>query len=207
MSRTEERDATPDSWVTITGENRASTKVQRSEFIAIAAPCVSEDEFAGFLAAVQREHFDATHHCWAWRLFNEGKPVQRFSDAGEPSGTAGRPILGAIESAGLLDVAVFVVRHYGGVKLGTGGLARAYRDAAREVLARAATEERYVFELLTADVPFSQIGVPYRLVDPPHVTICNEQYGDRNLFTFRVRRSRRRQLEDELTGKRFELVP
>lgn len=199
--------ATPaDSWTTLREEVRAAIRTQRSEFIGIAFPCASEETFQRQLAAIQREHFDATHHCWAWRLFAGAAPVARSSDAGEPSGSAGRPILGAIESADLYDVAVIVVRYYGGVKLGTGGLGRAYRDAAREALSTGDRLEQYLYERVTAEVPFSQISVPYRLLDPPHVTIESEEYGERNLFTFRVRRSRRDALEQELVRQRFEIV-
>lgn len=198
---------TEDSWMTLREVSRASLRIQRSEFVGIAFPCVSEDEFASELAAIQKEHHDATHHCWAWRLFAEGSFPARSSDAGEPAGTAGRPILGAIESAGVADTGLVVVRHYGGIKLGTGGLGRAYRDAAKEALRCAVTEQRYLYDFVSAVVPFSQIGVPYRLVDPPHVTLAAEEYGESNRFTFRVRRSRRRGLEEELRRHRFDVVP
>jgi len=91
---------------------------------------------------VEKRHFDATHHCWAFRLF-DGRA--RSSDAGEPSGTAGKPIAMAIEGAGLHDVAVIVVRWVGGIKLGTGGLARAYGETAAAVLASAPLVDRYIY--------------------------------------------------------------
>src|SRR5437764_1072106 len=120
-----------DHYRTIAARVAARIKVERSEFLAIAFPAASEEEFFAELARIEKEHFDATHHCWAFRLFS-GR--ERSSDAGEPSGTAGKPILGAIDSARFHDVAVVVVRWFGGVKLGTGGLARAYRDSAASVL-------------------------------------------------------------------------
>src|SRR5213075_3435360 len=98
-------------------------------------------EFAE-LQRIQKQHFDATHHCWAFRL----RERSRSSDAGEPSGTAGKPILSAIEGAELFEIGVVVVRWYGGVKLGTGGLSRAYRATATETLRAAAPLDRYVYK-------------------------------------------------------------
>src|SRR5438477_1517406 len=110
-------------------------KIERSDFLGIAFPVMSEEEFFGELQRIQKQHFDATHHCWAFRL----RERSRSSDAGEPSGTAGKPTLSAIEGAELFEVGVVVVRWYGGVKLGTGGLSRAYRETAAETLRNAKT--------------------------------------------------------------------
>lgn len=195
-----------DSWTTIEGESSASLKVQRSEFVAVAFPCESEEEFQQRLVELQKEHFDATHHCWAWRLYSEGEIRGRSSDAGEPSGSAGRPILGAIESAGLLDVAVVVIRYYGGVKLGTGGLARAYRDAARAAIEKSQRRERFLYDAITVLVPFERLSAAYRLIEPPHVLLDAEEYGESNRFTFSVRRSRRRAFEEELVAQRLGLA-
>src|SRR5438552_5930485 len=91
------------------------------------------------LAGVAKEHFDARHHCWAFRLRDRA----RSSDAGEPSGTAGKPILNAIESADFVEIGVIAVRWFGGIKLGTGGLSRAYRETATETLRMATPVYRY----------------------------------------------------------------
>lgn len=113
----------------------------------------------------------------------------RSSDAGEPSGTAGRPILSAIGD--LFDVAIVAVRWFGGVKLGKGGLSRAYRDTASETLKRAEIIDHYVYDRVDVNVPFDRISDAYRLVDPPSVLLAAEDYGERNTFTFNVRRSLR----------------
>jgi uncharacterized YigZ family protein len=101
--------------------------VKASRFLAVAAPVGSEEEARALVAERQRLDFDATHHCSAWRLHGG---VWRANDAGEPSGSAGAPILAAIDGAGLEDCVVVVTRYYGGTKLGVGGLVRAYGDAA-----------------------------------------------------------------------------
>jgi putative IMPACT (imprinted ancient) family translation regulator len=101
--------------------------VKASRFLAVAAPAGSEDEARMLLGEIQRAAFDATHHCSAWRIHGG---AWRANDAGEPSGSAGAPILAAIDGAALADCAVIVTRYYGGTKLGVGGLVRAYGEAA-----------------------------------------------------------------------------
>lgn len=163
-------------------------KIERSEFLGIAFPVTTEEQFFGELERAQKRHFDATHHCWAYRLFTGGR--SRSSDAGEPSGTAGKPILAAIEGAALHDVGAIVVRWYGGIKLGTGGLSRAYRDTAAETLRNAPLLHRYVYERIAVRVPFDALSHVYRLVSPPDVVLVEETYGEENTFFFDVRLSR-----------------
>ncbi|HEU4889831.1 MAG TPA: YigZ family protein [Thermoanaerobaculia bacterium] len=162
-------------------------KIERSEFLGIALPVTSEEAFFAELERVQKRYFDATHHCWAFRLFADAR--SRSSDAGEPSGTAGKPILAAIEGAALHDVGVIVVRWYGGIKLGTGGLSRAYRDTAAETLRGAKLLDRYVYERIRVIVPFDSLSHMYRLVSPPDVVLVEERYGEENEFFFDVRLS------------------
>jgi len=187
--------------VAATAEHRI--KVERSEFLGIAFPVAGDDAFFAELARISKQHFDATHHCWAFRLFN-GRA--RSSDAGEPSGTAGKPILGAIESSDLFDVGVVVVRWFGGVKLGTGGLARAYRQSAAETLRRAPIADRYVYERVRVVVPFERLSDAYRLVAPPDVVLVSEEFGETNVFAFDVRRSRADEFARVLASYRLTLA-
>jgi uncharacterized YigZ family protein len=176
-------------------------KIERSEFLGIAFPMTSDEEFFAELERVQKKFFDATHHCWAFRLFAEQR--SRSSDAGEPSGTAGKPILAAVEGAAIHDVGVIVVRWYGGIKLGTGGLSRAYRDTAAETLRNAKLLDRYVYERITVIVPFEKLSNIYRLVDPPNVVLVEERYGEANEFVFDVRLSEMGGFEKRLTELRL----
>lgn len=192
-----------DEYALVAGETRATIKIQRSEFIGIAFPAPTQEDFDAALARISREHFDATHHCWAWRRVEGGELRSHGSDAGEPSGTAGRPILQAIESAELLDTGVVVVRYYGGVKLGTGGLARAYRDAAREVLDAAQRERRILYNRVVVEVPFSAMSAVYRLVSPPDIVLVSETFGEPNSFELDVRRSRSERFLAQLEEKRI----
>jgi uncharacterized YigZ family protein len=162
-------------------------KIERSEFLGIAFPVTTEEAFFAELERLQKRYFDATHHCWAFRLFAGAR--SRSSDAGEPSGTAGKPILAAIEGAAVHDVGVIVVRWYGGIKLGTGGLSRAYRDTAAETLRNARLLDRYVYARIRVVVPFDSLSHIYRLVNPPDVVLVEERYGEENEFFFDVRLS------------------
>ncbi len=119
---------------TLAASRRAPTRVKASRFIATAVPIHREEGVRAVLDRVRAEFPDATRHCWASRLAARGDPIERSGDDGEPTGTAGAPILQAIRRAGLINVMLVVTRYFGGVKLGKGGLARAYRDAARSVL-------------------------------------------------------------------------
>jgi uncharacterized YigZ family protein len=192
-----------DHYRTLTGPSEFRQKIDRSEFLGIAFPVETEDAFFAELAVLTKRHHDATHLCWAFRLFANGEIRVRSADAGEPSGTAGKPILSAIEGANLYDTAVIVVRWYGGVKLGTGGLSRAYRETAAEALRIASIDDRYVYQRFGITVPFDQLGVVYRLIDAPHVVLVAEHFGETNEFDFDVRLSRADEFAKTLVEKRI----
>lgn len=176
-----------DHYRTIEARVEHREKIERSEFLGIAFPVANDEQFFEELGRIQKRWFDATHHCWAFRLLADQRA--RSSDAGEPSGTAGKPILAAIEGAHLRDVAVVVVRWFGGIKLGTGGLSRAYRDTTAETLRAAKVVDRYLYERVNVIVPFDALGSVYRLVHPPDVLLAGEEYGEENVFAFDVRQS------------------
>ena len=192
-----------DHYRTIDARVEHRLKIERSEFLGIAFPVTNEDQFFEELGRIQKRWFEATHHCWAFRLLADQRA--RSSDAGEPSGTAGKPILAAIEGADLHDVAVVVVRWFGGIKLGTGGLGRAYRESAAETLRHAAVVDRYVYERVKVIVPFDALGTIYRLVSPPDVVLTQETYGEENIFEFNVRASRADAFKGRLNELRFTL--
>lgn len=121
-------------YLTISGAQAEAIKIKGSRFIAKARPVSSRIEAENDIKETRQKYYDATHNCYAYRIATSRGDYSRFSDDGEPSGTAGKPILQAIESRDLVNVLVLVTRYFGGVKLGTGGLIRAYGDAARCVL-------------------------------------------------------------------------
>lgn len=120
---------------TVTGTASAELEVKRSRFIATVIPCDSEETAAGFIADCRKKYWDARHNVYAFCLRQGG--LRRYSDDGEPHSTAGLPVLETVLHAGLEDVAVVVTRYFGGVLLGTGGLVRAYSEAARLALEQA----------------------------------------------------------------------
>jgi uncharacterized YigZ family protein len=123
------------AYTTLGGDGEAEIRVERSRFLATARPVADAAAARTLVAGIARIHHDARHVCWACRLGHGAQATELRSDAGEPSGTAGEPILGVLRHAGITDAAIVVVRWFGGVKLGTGGLGRAYRDAAAAALA------------------------------------------------------------------------
>ena len=191
-----------DHYQTLAAASEFRQKIERSEFLGVAFPVATDDAFFAELASLTKRHYDATHLCWAFRLFANGEIRTRSADAGEPSGTAGKPILSAIEGADVHDVAVVVVRWYGGVKLGTGGLSRAYRETTAETLRVASPADRYIYKRFRISVPFDQLGVVYRLIDAPHIVLVAEHFGETNEFEFDVRLSRAEEFAQTLTEKR-----
>ncbi|MGH9459147.1 MAG: IMPACT family protein [Thermoanaerobaculia bacterium] len=192
-----------DRYRVLAGEAGAELRVQRSRFAATAFPVASAEEFEARLAAIAKEDFDATHHCWAFRLVEED--LARSADAGEPAGTAGRPILQAIVSAGLHDAAVVVSRWFGGVKLGTGGLARAYRDAAQAALAAAPAADRWIYERLAVTAAHRDANAVFRMIAPPDLVLVGSRFGDMAEFEIDVRLSLVARTLEELQARRIDV--
>jgi uncharacterized YigZ family protein len=149
--------------------------IKRSRFIAHAARCGSEDQAREFLASVADP--TATHNCWAWRSGQQ----YRFDDDGEPGGTAGRPILQAIEGQEMDQVAVVVIRYYGGIKLGTGGLARAYGGTAAECLRTARHEAIVPTKRLRCRLPFEAIALAHQLIERHQAQKLAEDYASQGI--------------------------
>jgi uncharacterized YigZ family protein len=148
------------------------------------------------LEALRKRYFDATHHCYAWRLGPQGEQF-RANDDGEPSGTAGRPILGQMLSAGVTNCLVVVVRYFGGTKLGVPGLIAAYKEATQEVLSVAEIVERTVDDRITIRFPYIVMNDVMKAVKEEQPQI-EEQLFD-NLCTMRLRI--RRSQSERLVGK------
>ncbi|HQP34477.1 MAG TPA: YigZ family protein [Polyangiaceae bacterium] len=158
--------------LTIPGRAEYEEEVKKSRFLARAARVESAEEASSFLHEVRDT--DATHNCWAWRIGDQ----YRFSDDGEPGGTAGRPILGAIDGQQVDHVMVVVTRWFGGIKLGAGGLVRAYGGTAAECLRRAGRLEVRPKIHVGVAVPFDQIGAVYPVIERHQVRKLSESYTD-----------------------------
>ncbi len=178
-----------DIYRTIAKRSEGTYSELRSKFLAFALPVRSAEEALALVAGFQKEYFDARHVCWAYRLGAEGEEY-RSNDNGEPSGTAGKPILGQIVSAELSDVLVVVVRYFGGVKLGTSGLIVAYRTAAAEALANADIIERTVDKKLTLTFSYEQMNLVMRVVKDFSPQILSQEYeGNEVRMTISLRES------------------
>lgn len=152
-----------DTYLTLAAPAEGSYTEKRSRFLAFVVPCRNEDEAKEILAGYRRKYYDARHVCWAYRL-GTLEVRERANDDGEPSGSAGRPILGQLVSRGLTGVLAVVVRYFGGVKLGTGGLGVAYKAAVAEALGTAVVEERIVCGQFTVYVPYADADTAMRFV-------------------------------------------
>lgn len=178
------------------GESWGEVREKGSRFLAWIGPVAGEDAARAALDGLARKYPDATHHCWAWRLGSP--PRERSSDAGEPSGTAGVPILQVLRGAGLSDVLAVVVRWFGGTRLGKGGLARAYAAAAREALAGLPVTQRVPTVRLALQIPYERVGAVKRLIHPPEVELETEEYGEAARLVLTVHEERRDALRDAL---------
>ncbi|MGD2114863.1 MAG: YigZ family protein [Acidobacteriota bacterium] len=165
----------PQGYLAPAREARAEIRDRGSRFLAVVGPATDERTVQASLEALREELPDATHHCWAARL--GAPPLERSSDAGEPAGTAGIPILQVLRGAALSDVVAVVVRWFGGTKLGKGGLARAYAGATREAVEILPRVRKVPAVELAVELPYELIGAVKRLINPPGVELTGEDYG------------------------------
>lgn len=156
-----------DEYQTLAGRGTAEQRIRGSTFLAVAAPAGDESEARAVLAEVERIHFAANHNCSAWRIHGG---VWRANDAGEPSGSAGAPILAAIDGAGVEDCAVVVTRYFGGTKLGVGGLIRAYGELAALALQAAPRRRAVMAVRLRVRYPYEHTSAVMRALErgPAH---------------------------------------
>jgi uncharacterized YigZ family protein len=151
---------------------------KHSRFIGIGFPCQSLDAFKRHKADLEKEFPDASHITFAYKFFEEGQLQQRFSDAGEPSGTAGKPILMHIEGQSLIDIVVFVVRYFGGIKLGAGGLVRAYGNTAKQLMLEADTAEHIPRLNIEVTLPYSEQNRLDYLARKHKVVILDREFAE-----------------------------
>ena len=178
-----------DTYKTIESPTTGEYKEKGSKFIAYAYFVQTEADIKGYLDELKKEHFKARHHCYAWRL-GLGKDSYRANDDGEPSGTAGRPILGQIDSFGLTNLLIVVVRYFGGTKLGTSGLITAYKTAAMDALQQATITERIVETVLTLKAPYILLNELMQYLKSQEITILNTEYtADTVSFQLSLRNS------------------
>jgi uncharacterized YigZ family protein len=177
-----------DTYKTLAAPAEGTYTEKRSKFLAFAMPVRTVDEVKQFVDAYQKKYYDARHLCYAYMLGAERKDF-RANDNGEPSGTAGKPILGQINSNELTNVLIMVVRYFGGIKLGTGGLIVAYRAAAAEALANAEFVERTVDEEVSFSFEYPFMNDVMRIVKEEEPEVIAQNFDMDCVMTLRIRRS------------------
>lgn len=160
-------------YLTIEAPAQASIREKMSRFIAFAAPVSTVEQAREFIAQTANRYHDARHVCWAY-MIGADRQTWQLNDNGEPSGTAGKPILGQINSLELTDVAVAVVRYFGGIKLGTPGLIQAYRTAARQALEAAGTVKRSEMTTIDITFPYQAINDVMKIAKQPDITVVSQ---------------------------------
>ncbi len=178
-------------------------KEKGSKFYARAYPVRDEDEAKDILAAVKAEHYKARHWCYAWRM-GAGGEHERANDDGEPSHSAGQPILGQIRAFSLSGVMVVVVRYFGGVKLGVGGLIRAYKTAARDAIEQATVVRKELLSRYEIRTGYENMNKIQQLVKRYRLSIVSTEMQDECLFVVDVPGRVKRQFLDE-TGRWYKI--
>ena len=176
---------------------------KRSKFLAFAHHVETVEEVKSIVSAYRKQYYDARHCCYAYMLGPEQKAF-RANDDGEPSFTAGKPILGQINGAGLTDILIVVVRYYGGVNLGTGGLIVAYRTAAADAIANATIEVRQVEETIKYDFTYPMMNDVMRIVKEMQPQVVDQQFDNACSITLRIRKREAEQLRSRLNKLSFE---
>jgi uncharacterized YigZ family protein len=200
----------PDSTLSIEDGEEIELRVKGSRFLSQAFHAEREEIVHERISLVQRRYHDASHHCWASRLQSAGSILERSNDDGEPSGTAGTPILSTLQRAKLTDALIVVTRYFGGTKLGRGGLARAYGEAAQSALQAAPRLEVWHDAILRVDCSFDDLGtVEASLARFTSVVRSVERdFSAAPRFLLHIRRSHALRLAEEIreaTGARATL--
>ncbi|MGZ7496979.1 YigZ family protein [Corynebacterium sp. ZY180755] len=172
-------------------------EIKRSKFLTFIKRATTEEQARELIAELKREYPDARHHCSAFILHVEGSnPIERSNDDGEPSGTAGTPMLDVLRGSGILDIVAVTVRYFGGIKLGAGGLVHAYSDSVSQALEVVETVTRSRKELYTVDLSHADAGRIEADMRARGIDVVDTAYGQQVTYTLAVDPGERAQLED-----------
>lgn len=191
-----------DTYITISETAEGYYTEKRSKFYAFAQHVTSADEVKALNQMYRKKYYDARHVCYAYRLGASGEEF-RANDDGEPSSTAGKPILGVLLSENVTDVVIFVIRYYGGVNLGTGGLIVAYREAAHDAMNNAEKTERLVEEKVNYVFTYPQMNAVMRIVKDMNARIIAQNFQTTCTITLSIRKSQASLLRQRLDSINF----
>ncbi|MGZ4098954.1 MAG: IMPACT family protein [Bacteroidia bacterium] len=186
-----------DSYFTIKAPAQGIFKDRGSKFIAFAYPVSAEQEIKEHLSALQKEHPSANHHCYAWRL-GPNAQAYRTNDDGEPSNSAGKPILGQIQAKDLTNILIVVVRYFGGTLLGVSGLINAYKEAAAGALLNSEIEERFILFEYKIEFSFDDMNFVMKILKETDSKIISQNYDETNSIIFRTKKQNSEKLEESI---------
>jgi len=192
-----------DEYRTIERQGEGYYTEKRSKFLAFAHHVKTADEAKSIVADYRKRYYDARHVCWAYML-GAKRSEYRANDDGEPSSTAGKPILGQINASELTNVLVVVVRYYGGINLGTSGLIVAYRQAAANAIANATVVSRQVEETVVYDFPYVMMNQVMRIVKDMEPRIVDQTFDNTCRITLSIRQTKADELRQRLFKLSFE---
>lgn len=187
-----------DTFLTLEAPAEGWYREKMSKFLAFAIPVETVDEARRTIADYQNKYHDARHVCWAYMLGAE-RTVFQSNDNGEPSGTAGKPILGQINSFGLTNIVIIVVRYFGGIKLGTSGLIAAYREAAREAITAGSIVERHETTDISFTFPYLSMNAVMKIIKDSGAQIKSQSFDNSCRMTVAIRSDSAPELRQKLT--------
>lgn len=191
--------AEPDTYKTIKKRSEGIFRDRGSKFLAFAFPVFTTDEIKTTLAELRKEYHDARHHCYAYRL-GAAREIYRVNDDGEPSGSAGNPILGQIRSNDLSNILIVVVRYFGGTLLGVGGLINAYRTATANAIQEASIITRAEQDLIEINFPYAMMNKIMKIIRDEGMKIREQEFSTTCRINVQIRKSRTAQVLNVLSS-------
>ena len=187
-----------DHFLTLAASSQTTYKVKGSRFIGYASPVNKRDEADAFIVKIRKQYHDATHHCYAYRIGLAPNLISRYHDDGEPSGTAGKPIFDVLSGFGITNCICMVIRYFGGIKLGTGGLSRAYSHCARETFQNADIIKKYRKVFQQINFSYEYLGNVMSALSRFPCDILKSEYGTSATISIEIRQKEWIPLKKEL---------
>ncbi len=197
-----------DSYIKLVKGGQDEIIEKKSRFIGQVMPVSSEEEAYAFIESIKKKHYDARHNCFAFSI-GEEMPLLRFSDDGEPQGTAGKPILEVITGSGIHNICIVVTRYFGGTLLGTGGLVRAYTDASKAALAVCETKLMQRIYPVEIKTNYTDMGKIQYILNTNNIKICDTVFAEDVLFVTKIPVPDKDRIINEITeatGARAEIT-
>lgn len=187
-----------DSYITLIKGGEGEITEKKSRFIGAAHPVSTEEEAYAFIEGIRKKHYGARHNCFAFSV-GEDNPLLRFSDDGEPQGTAGKPILEVINGSGIHNICIVVTRYFGGILLGTGGLVRAYTDAARAAVAVCETKLMQRIFPVEIKTNYTDMGKLQYILNESGINICDTVFEDNVIFKAEIPVGKKDEIVNKIT--------